>query len=92
MGATLHGVKWHNFKLKLFEQKSLDAPALPLPTPHVINLTTDPKEQNSFDLPYLHSWTALHFGRILKQYEASVKREPLIPAGAPLDHVPSRHV
>jgi arylsulfatase len=41
------------------------------------------------DLPYIHSWTAVHF-KILKEFEASVKREPLTPAGAPLDYVPAR--
>jgi arylsulfatase len=29
-----------------------------------------------------------HFGRLLKEFHMSVAREPLIPAGAPLDHVP----
>jgi arylsulfatase len=29
-----------------------------------------------------------HFGRILKEFQASVQREALIPAGAPLGHVP----
>jgi arylsulfatase len=36
----------------------------------------------------LHSWTVAHFGRLMKAYAESVRREPLIPAGAPLDHVP----
>ena len=30
----------------------------------------------------------LHFGRILKGFHDSVAREPLIPAGAPVDYVP----
>ena len=29
-----------------------------------------------------------HFGRLMKEFQESVKREPLIPAGAPLDFVP----
>jgi arylsulfatase len=29
-----------------------------------------------------------HFGRLLKEFAASVESEPLIPAGAPLDFVP----
>jgi arylsulfatase A-like enzyme len=90
MADTLYGVKWRNFKLVMYLQKRLSDPALKLPTPHVINLTVDPKERKAFDLPYLHSWTAAHFGRILREFAESVKREPLIPAGAPLDHVPAR--
>jgi arylsulfatase len=89
MGDTLYGVKWRNFKMVLYLQNTLTDPALKLPTPHVVNLTVDPKERKAIDLPYIHSWTAVHFGKILKEFAASVKREPLIPAGAPLDHVPS---
>lgn len=90
MADTLYGVKWRNFKLAFYLQKTLTEPALKLATPHVVNLTVDPKERKAFDLPYIHSWTATHFGRIMKEFAASVKREPLIPAGAPLDHVPVR--
>ena len=39
------------------------------------------------NLPYLHSWTAVHFNRLLADYQASLKRETLVPAGAPLDFV-----
>jgi len=90
MGAALHGVKWQNFKMKLFEQRNSLEPALPLASPHIINLTVDPKELNAIDLPYMHSWTAVHFGKILKDYAASVDREALVPAGAALDFIPRR--
>jgi hypothetical protein len=33
-----------------------------------------------------------HFSRMLLEFEASVGREPLIPAGAALDHVPGRQM
>lgn len=87
-GDTLYGVKWQNFKLILYQQKVLTDPALKFPNPHLVNLIVDPKEREPFDYPYLHSWAAVHFGKILKEFADSVKREPLIPAGAPLDHVP----
>lgn len=90
MGETLYGVKWRSFKLVMYLQRELTQPALKLASPHIINPTVDPKERKAFDLPYMHSWTTAHFGRILKEFAASVKREPLIPAGAPLDHVPTR--
>lgn len=90
MGDTLYGVKWHDFKLVFYLQKTLTDPGLKLATPHVVNLIVDPKEREPFDYPYLHSWVGVHFGKILKEFEASAQREPLIPAGAPLDHVPSR--
>jgi arylsulfatase len=90
MGETLYGVKWRNFKMLFYLQRTLFEPALKLPTPHLINLTVDPKERNAVDLPYMHSWTGVHFGRVLKEFGETVKREPLIPAGAPLDYVPHR--
>jgi arylsulfatase len=90
MADTLYGVKWRNFKMVMYLQKTLSDPALKLPTPHVINLLVDPKEREPFDLPYLHSWVGVHIGKILKEFEESVRREPLIPAGAPLDFVPAR--
>jgi arylsulfatase A-like enzyme len=90
MGDTLYGVKWRNFKMVMYLQRSGLEPSQKLASPHIINLTVDPKERKAIDLPYIHSWTAVHFGKILKEFELSVSREPLIPAGAPLDHVPRK--
>jgi arylsulfatase A-like enzyme len=89
MGPEIYGVKWRNFKLTLVAQKySTDAPAK-LPSPRIINLTIDPQEREPITLPHMHTWTATHFNRLLGEFRASVQREPLIPAGAPLDHVPT---
>ena len=49
---------------------------------------TDPKEREPFNPVHLHSWTMAHFGRLMKEFAGSVRREPLIPSGAPLDFVP----
>jgi arylsulfatase len=88
MGQEMYGVKWQNFKLVLVAQKYLsDAPAK-LATPHLINLTIDPQEREANSLPYLHSWTVTHFNRLIGDFAKSVSREPLIPAGASLDHIP----
>jgi arylsulfatase len=89
-GEKMYGVKWQNFKLVLVQQKYFTDPALPLANPHVVNLVTDPKEREPYNAVYLHSWTAAHFGRLLKEFHTSVALEPLIPAGAPLDHVPKK--
>jgi hypothetical protein len=89
MGPEMYGAKWHDFKLVLIIQKYLTDPALRLATPHLINLITDPQEREPVPLPYLHTWTATHFNRMIGEFQASVQREPLIPAGAPLGHVPS---
>jgi arylsulfatase A-like enzyme len=90
MGETLYGVKWRNFKMVMYLQRSSLEPSQKLASPHIINLIVDPKERKAIDLPYMHSWTGVHVAKILKDFGESVKREPLIPAGAPLDHVPNR--
>lgn len=87
-GEKMYGVKWQNFKMVLVEQKYLSDPALPYATPHIVNLLTDPKEREPYNHVYLHTWTMAHFGRLMKEFQESVEREPLIPAGAPLDFVP----
>jgi arylsulfatase len=69
-------------------QKTLTDPALHLATPQLVNLDTDPKERKPYDYPYVHSWVVAHTARLLAEFESSVKREALIPVGAPLDYVP----
>jgi arylsulfatase len=89
MGPEMYGVKWRNFKLAFTVQTYSTDPPRKLSSPRIINLITDPQEREPFNLPYLHSWTATHFNRLLADYQASVRREPPIPPGAPLDFIPS---
>ena len=91
MGPEMYGVKWRDFKLVLVVQKYMTDAGQRLATPHIINLITDPQEREPVSLPYLHSWTATHFNRIISEFQATVEREPLTPAGAPLNYVPSPH-
>jgi len=88
MGREMYGAKWRDFKLVLVEQRYLSDSPRPLPTPRLINLITDPQEREPISLPHLHSWVAHHINRVIGEFEASVRREPLIPAGAALDYVP----
>jgi arylsulfatase A-like enzyme len=88
MGPELYGVKWRNFKLALVVQKYSTDAVERLSSPRVINLITDPQEREPLDLPSMHSWTVTHFNRILSEFHASVRCEPLVSAGAPLDFVP----
>jgi len=89
MGPEIYGVKWRNFKLSLVEQKYSTDPVGKLSSPRIINLITDPQEREPLDLPLMHSWTVTHFNRLLSEFQSSVKREALVPAGAPLDYRPA---
>jgi hypothetical protein len=60
-----------------------------LSAPRIVNLVTDPQEREDIALPYLHSWTATHFNKLIAEFHASIRYEPLIAAGAPLEFVPS---
>jgi arylsulfatase A-like enzyme len=88
MGTELYGAKWRNFKLTLVNQKFETDPPARLATPRLINLITDPQEREPIPLPYLHTWTATHLNKLIAEFQASAQQEPLIPLGAPLDHVP----
>jgi arylsulfatase A-like enzyme len=88
MGPELYGVKWHDFKLVLVSQRYSTDPPSRLSGPRIINLLTDPHEREPVALPYLHSWTGAHFNRLIGEFQSSLVREPLIPAGAPVDHLP----
>jgi arylsulfatase len=89
MGPQLYGAKWRNFKLVLKEQRYMFDPVETLPLPRLVNLTTDPQERERISLPHLHTWAAYHLNHIIGAFQESVRREPLVPMGAPLGHVVS---
>ena len=88
MGPTMYGVKWRNFKTVYYLKRTFSDPQLKLATPHIVNLDTDPDEIQGFNFPYIHTWVASHAAKIVDDFNESVKKEPLIPHGAPLDYVP----
>jgi arylsulfatase A-like enzyme len=87
-GEQLYGIKWQNLKMSLVEQRNFFDPAPPYANPRVTNLLVDPKEREPVEYPYMHTWVFFHFARLMAEFEDSVKREPPIPFGAPLDFVP----
>jgi len=84
----MYGVKWRNFKMVMVLQRHLDDPALKLATPHLVNLDVDPKERKPYNFPHMHTWVLAHTSQIIKDFQQSVKKEPLIPLGAQLEFVP----
>ena len=88
-GDTLYGVKWQNFKTVFVEQRQFFDPSPPYANPRIINLLADPQEREPVEYPHLHTWVMAHITRLIGEFQASVKREPPIPFGAPLDYVPT---
>ena len=88
MGERMYGVKWHNFKVVSVLQRTLTDPAEQLATPYVINLDADPQERGPYNYPHVHSWVIAHTQKIAAEFQDSLKHEPPIPAGAPLEFVP----
>lgn len=52
------------------------------------NLLTEPHELETVLIN--HTWVTWHVAQIMEQFDASVRREELIPFGAPVDFIPSR--
>jgi arylsulfatase A-like enzyme len=85
-GDRLYGVKWRNWKGIFYRQMYMWDPVETLATPYLYNLIEDPKERENVVI--YHSWVLAHMGQVLAMFYKSVAKEPLIPAGAPIDFVP----
>jgi arylsulfatase len=84
----LQAVKWRNFKVHLYQQETMVSPPIKLGIPLLFNLYTNPRE--NADKVITDSWI---FGPVLKmvgEFEASVKKYPLIAMGTPDPYTPPR--
>jgi len=90
VGDVLHAVKWQNLKIAYVRHKRGPEPPEVLAIPVVINLITDPKEREHWPILHAYNWVFAHVRRLREAFDGSVRREPLIPPGAPVDHVPRR--
>jgi arylsulfatase A-like enzyme len=90
VGADMHGVKWKDYKLMVKQTRYFFDPAPPLGFLKIIDLITDPKEREPINPVHYSTWVGVHAGRILKEFKESVGRESMIPAGAPLNYVPTK--
>jgi arylsulfatase len=82
----LTAVKWRNWKVHFIKQDNMYDPPLRLPLPRVNNLLTDLKEEN--DVGAYNSWVADPVVKIVGKFEASLKKYPPIPSGAPDSYTP----
>jgi len=80
----LTAVKWRNWKLHLFRQDTMFDPPVKLGIPFIINLLTDPREEN----PTADTWVVTPMLKIVGAYEATTKANPPIPMGTPDPYTP----
>ena len=84
----LQAVKWRNFKVHFYQQETMVSPPIKLAIPLLFNLYTNPREDT--DKVITDSWI---FGPVLKmigEFDASVKKNPLIAMGTPDPYTPPR--
>jgi len=84
----LQAVKWRNFKVHFYQQETMVSPPIKLAIPFLFNLYTNPREDA--DKVITDSWI---FGPVLKmigEFDASVKKNPLIAMGTPDPYTPPR--
>jgi hypothetical protein len=82
----LQAVKWRNFKVHFYQQETMVSPPIKLGIPLLFNLYTNPREDEDKVIT-----DSLIFGPVLKmvgEFEASVKKHPLIAMGTPDPYVP----
>jgi arylsulfatase len=84
----LHAVKWKDFKINFKRQQHFHDPELALGFARITHLMEDPKEREPVSQRYVRWWVMQHAHRIVRDFEASTKKEELIPPGSPLDFVP----
>lgn len=81
----LTAVKWRNWKLHFFRQDTMFDPPVKLGIPFIINLYTDPREEN----PTADTWVVTPMLKVIGAFNATTKDHPLIPMGTPDPYVPT---
>src|SRR5258707_4753713 len=82
----LQAVKWKNFKVHFYQQETMDSPPVKLAIPLLFNLYTNPREEQ--DNVITASWVFGPVRMMLGEFEASVKKNPLIAMGTPDPYTP----
>jgi hypothetical protein len=82
----LTAVKWRNWKMHLIWQEKMYDPPQQLPVPKLVNLLRDLREER--DVGAYNTWVAHPMVQIIDEFQASVKKYPLIKSGTPDPYVP----
>jgi arylsulfatase len=82
----LQAVKWRNFKVHFYFQETMVSPPVQLALPLLINLYTNPKEDEDETTP--DSWVIGPVLKVVSAFEESVKAHPLIAMGTPDPYAP----
>lgn len=79
----MEAVKWKNYKMAFYEpQRDWWSPPTKIGVPKIYDLVTDPSEEYPSSLTP-DAWVAQPMMKIVADFEASVKRFPLIAPGTP---------
>jgi arylsulfatase A-like enzyme len=89
-GDKLYAAKWRNYKLHFVWQVNATDPVQTLGVPKLFDLLTNPKEDPSQDLLTTHLWVMQGASKMIGEYQASLKKYPPIPMGAPDSYVPPK--
>jgi arylsulfatase len=82
----LQAVKWRNYKIHFYKQDTLVSPPTKLGVPMLFNLYTNPREDE--DKPSHDHWIVGPALKMVGEFEASVKKHPLISMGTPDPYTP----
>lgn len=85
----MEAVKWRHWKLAFYdEQRDWWTPAAKLGVPKIFDLVKDPKEEYGATLTP-DGWVVIPMMKLVGEFEASVKKHPLIAPGTPDPYVPA---
>ncbi len=83
----LRAAKWRDWKMHMVWEPEPNTGPIHLETPWIFNVTRDPKEETEVGTEC--GWVRGPFRRLIDGFQASLKKNPPIPPGAPDDYVPT---
>jgi arylsulfatase A-like enzyme len=87
-GNRLQAVKWHQWKMHLFEQAEMMSTWSPYNVPQIYNLEWDPREEHEVSFP--HAWVAHPMAAAASAFMRTLEIEPPIKPGTPDPYVPPK--